>query len=193
MRKIGASISEFMSSLAVGDDVAQKAQRAAAVNVAWRNAVESVYKDAADMVLDHVNAVYIMAAGDDVYGARPGAPSGGTGSQLVVYADDSLIRSDLDARQEFLKMKLKEQGEHVDSFKILPSRFEMKSRHPFRREQASPAASEASAPSEGQPLDPPMSDARIAELEESVGAMENAAVREALIRAIHADNLRKKG
>ena len=133
MRKLGESINELMAALAAGDDASRKAQRAAAVNVAWRNAVEAVYKDAAQMVLDHVNAVYIMAADEVVKGTPTRASHAGTGAQLVVYADDSLIRSDLDARQEFLKMKLKEQGEHVETFKILPSRFEMKARHPFRR------------------------------------------------------------
>lgn len=107
MRKLGESINELMAALAAGDDASRKAQRAAAVNVAWRNAVEAVYKDAAQMVLDHVNAVYIMAADEVVKGATTKASHTGTGAQLVVYADDSLIRSDLDARQEFLKMKLK--------------------------------------------------------------------------------------
>ena len=114
MRKLGESINELMAALAAGDDASRKAQRAAAVNVAWRNAVEAVYKDAAQMVLDHVNAVYIMAADEVVKGATTKASHTGTGAQLVVYADDSLIRSDLDARQEFLKMKLKEQGDVQD-------------------------------------------------------------------------------
>ena len=119
MRKLGESINELMAALAAGDDASRKAQRAAAVNVAWRNAVEAVYKDAAQMVLDHVNAVYIMAADEVVKGTPTRASHAGTGAQLVVYADDSLIRSDLDARQEFLKMKLKEQGEHVETFKTV--------------------------------------------------------------------------
>ena len=143
MRKLGESINELMAALAAGDDASRKAQRAAAVNVAWRNAVEAVYKDAAQMVLDHVNAVYIMAADEVVKGATTKASHTGTGAQLVVYADDSLIRSDLDARQEFLKMKLKGQGEHVETFKILPSRFEMKARHPFRRAEEAGAVERA--------------------------------------------------
>ena len=91
MRKLGESINELMAALAAGDDASRKAQRAAAVNVAWRNAVEAVYKDAAQMVLDHVNAVYIMAADEVVKGATTKASHTGTGAQLVVYADDSLI------------------------------------------------------------------------------------------------------
>ncbi|WP_165042852.1 hypothetical protein [Adlercreutzia sp. ZJ138] len=51
--------------------------------------------------------------------------------QLIVYSDDSMVRSDLDARQEFLKMKLRESGEYIERFKILPSKMDMRSRHPF--------------------------------------------------------------
>lgn len=78
MRKLGDSINELMAALAAGDDASRKAQRAAAVNVAWRNAVEAVYKDAAQMVLDHVNAVYIMAADEVVKGATTKASHAGT-------------------------------------------------------------------------------------------------------------------
>ena len=183
MRKLGESINELMAALAAGDDASRKAQRAAAVNVAWRNAVEAVYKDAAQMVLDHVNAVYIMAADEVVKGTPTRASHAGTGAQLVVYADDSLIRSDLDARQEFLKMKLKEQGEHVETFKILPSRFEMKARHPFRRPEEDGASREETPRT-------PLSPEEEAALEASVGAVESPTVRRALERAIRADKNR---
>ena len=53
---------------------------------------------------------------------------------LVVYCDDAMIRSDIDARQEMLKIRLNEQGEHVALFSIKPARFDMKARHPFREE-----------------------------------------------------------
>ncbi|MFQ9180755.1 MAG: phosphoadenosine phosphosulfate sulfotransferase [Eggerthella lenta] len=149
------------------------------MNVAWRNAVEAVYKDAAQMVLDHVNAVYIMAADEVVKGTPTRASHAGTGAQLVVYADDSLIRSDLDARQEFLKMKLKEQGEHVETFKILPSRFEMKARHPFRRAEENGVACAARAIANPRT---PLSPEEEAALEASVGAVESPTVRRALER-----------
>ena len=92
-----------------------------------------------------------MAADEVVKGATTKASHTGTGAQLVVYADDSLIRSDLDARQEFLKMKLKEQGEHVETFKILPSRFEMKAHHPFRRAEEDGAVERAARASREEP------------------------------------------
>lgn len=191
MRKLGAGLNELLVALAGDDDVSRKAQRAAAVNVAWRNAVEAVYKDAAEMVLDHVNAVYIMAADEVVNGAPLKVSYTGTGAQLVVYSDDSLIRSDLDARQEFLKMKLREQGEHVDTFRILPSRFDMKARHPFRRSDdqhvIDSAPRNASVEAEREPLTPEEQ----AALDASVQAVESTTVRRALERAICADKHRK--
>ena len=190
MRKLGESINELMTVLAAGDDASRKAQRAAAVNVAWRNAVEAVYKDAAEMVLDHVNAVYIMAADEVVKGAPMKASHTGTGAQLVVYSDDSLIRSDLDARQEFLKMKLKEQGEHVETFKILPSRFDMKSRHPFRRVEADGGPARSARPVRDEAPRVPLTPEEQAALEASVDAVESPTVRRALERAIRADKNR---
>ena len=190
MRKLGESINELMTVLAAGDDAARKAQRAAAVNVAWRNAVEAVYKDAAEMVLDHVNAVYIMAADEVVKGAPTKASHTGTGAQLVVYSDDSLIRSDLDARQEFLKMKLKEQGEHVETFKILPSRFDMKSRHPFRRAEAGGGGARSARLVRDEAPRVPLTPEEQAALEASVDAVESPTVRRALERAIRADKNR---
>lgn len=190
MRKLGESINELMTVLAAGDDASRKAQRAAAVNVAWRNAVEAVYKDAAEMVLDHVNAVYIMAADEVVKGAPTKASHTGTGAQLVVYSDDSLIRSDLDARQEFLKMKLKEQGEHVETFKILPSRFDMKSRHPFRRVEADGGGVRPTRPAREQAPRVPLTPEEQEALDASVDAVESPTVRRALERAIRADKNR---
>ncbi len=190
MRRLGESINELMTVLAAGDDASRKAQRAAAVNVAWRNAVEAVYKDAAEMVLDHVNAVYIMAADEMVKGAPTKASHTGTGAQLVVYSDDSLIRSDLDARQEFLKMKLKEQGEHVETFKILPSRFDMKARHPFRRAESSGGGGRPPRPMSDEAPRAPLTPEEQAALEASVEAVESPTVRKALERAIRADKHR---
>lgn len=188
--KIGNALNDLMAQLAAGDDASRKAQRSAAVNVAWRNAVEAVYKDAAEMVLAHVNAVYIMGADEVVAGAPVKTSRTGTGSQLVVYSDDSMIRSDLDARQEFLKMKLKEQGEHVETFRILPSRFEMKSRHPFARAEDARSSNGAARTLEG-PARPTLTPEEQELLDASVEAVENPAVRAALARAIHADTHRK--
>lgn len=209
MKKIGAGVKELMAALGGTDDVARKAARAAEVNVVWRNAVEAVYGDAASLVLAHVNAVYILDADAVVAGSRDGSsrarpiPEAGNcrppqskkqqpagGAQLVVYSDDSLIRSDIDARQEFLKMRLREQGEHVETFKILPSRFDMKARHPFvAKEDAGAAQSLRSAGGEApsEPLTPQQRE----QLEQQALQVENPSVRSALLKAIDADMKRK--
>lgn len=210
MKKIGVGVKELMAALGGGDDVSRKAARAAEVNVVWRNAVEAVYGEASSLVLSHVNAVYIMEAAAEVGGSRDGmkrarvlaasasavrqqeGQSRRAGAQLVVYCDDSLIRSDLDARQEFLKMRLREQGEHVETFKILPSRFDMKARHPFVREgdflESAPAADRPAsnaAPSEA------LSPEQREQLESRAREVESQSVREALLKAIDADMKRK--
>ncbi|RDB58853.1 phosphoadenosine phosphosulfate sulfotransferase [Paraeggerthella hongkongensis] len=190
MKTLGSGLKELMASFGAGDDSGARARRAAAVKVMWRKAVEAVYKDAAPMVLDHINAVYVMRA-DDVDDARAAARVTDGGTVLVVYSDDSMIRSDLDARQEFLKMKLNEQGEHVEAFCIKPSRFDMKSRHPFRPD----SADEPGVGASGAPVRPaarrPLAPEETAAVEELVATVDNAAVRRALEKAMIADLQRK--
>ncbi len=191
MKTLGDGMKELLALLGGGEDEAsRKAQRAASVNHRWKTAVEAVYKDAASLVLDHVNAVYIMKA-DDVDDARAADQVTNGGTVLVVYSDDSLIRSDIDARQEFLKMKLNEQGEHVEAFCIKPSRFDMKARHPFR-------SGEGGAAPEADPLAPArrapvrlLTQEERAKVEGQVAGIENRRVREALAKAMAADMQRK--
>ena len=107
-----------------------QSQRVAEVHQRWKTAVEHVYGGSSGLILDHTNAVYIMSpeASND-----PAAKKVSPGKTLlVVYSDDAMVRSDIDARQEFLKMRLNEQGEHVEVFSIKASRQGMKSRHPFK-------------------------------------------------------------
>lgn len=210
MKKIGAGVKELMAALGGADDVARKAARAAEVNVVWRNAVEAVYGDAAALVLSHVNAVYILDADAVVAGSRDGSsrarptPEASTcqplqakkqrpaaGAQLVVYSDDSLIRSDIDARQEFLKMRLREQGEHVETFKILPSRFDMKARHPFAAAEGDAHPAPTPRLGDGEPLSEPLSPQQLEQLKQQALQVENPSVRNALLKAIDADMKRK--
>lgn len=210
MKKIGSGVKELMAALGGTDDVSRKAARAAEVNVVWRNAVEAVYGDAASLVLSHVNAVYILDADAVVAGSRDGssrarpAPEAGTcrppqskkhhqagGAQLVVYSDDSLIRSDIDARQEFLKMRLREQGEHVETFKILPSRFDMKARHPFAAKEGIERTEAGSRPGVDEAPSEPLTPQQREQLEQQALQVENPSVRSALLKAIDADMKRK--
>ncbi len=120
MKKLGEGLTEALFHLGA-TDADRIARRTALVHTCWKEAVNLVYKDAAQLVLDHVNGVVIKK--------EEGVDT------LIVYSDDSLIRSDLDTRQEFLKMKLKTLGENVEVFRILPSKFDMKNRHPFQPRQ----------------------------------------------------------
>ena len=117
MKRLGEGIGDVLSRMNAGNESARKARRAAQIQSSLRVAVEKVYKDAAPFVLSHINGVYVSAE-DGV-------------ACLTVYSDDSLVRSDIDARQEFLKMALLETGEHIESFRIVASRFGMKERHPY--------------------------------------------------------------
>lgn len=170
MKKLGDGIAYVFATLG-GTDADRVAQRTAIVHAKWKEAVTAVYKNSTQLVLDHINSVVIME--------ENGYPA------LKVYCDDSLIRSDLDARQEFLKMKLHELGENIETFTIIPSRFDMKARHPFRlhEEETTLATSPQTTETETQP---PLSPEHRQVIQQSAEAVENDAVREALKRAMFA-------
>lgn len=130
VKKLNDEMKTFIHSCSPDENFLAKIQRSVVVKTRWKCAVRAVYKDAAQLILDHVNAVYILRA-EQVYNKTEEIRVKNTGTVLVVYADDSMVRSDIDARQEFLKLKLNEQGECVETFCIKPSRFDMRGRHPF--------------------------------------------------------------
>ncbi len=140
MKKMGDSLSDFVSRLAGRDVSAADALRRAAVLSLWEEVVNAVFKEAASLVLDHTNAVYIMSGEKAGSVRRFDRPASETrhaavpGNVLVVYVDDSMVRSELDNRQELLVMKMREAGENVELFKIIPSMRDMKHRHPYRED-----------------------------------------------------------
>lgn len=112
--------------------------------------------------------------------------------QLIVYSDDSMVRSDLDARQEFLKMKLREAGEHVERFKILPSKMDMRTRHPFLDEEGNLKE----GPSTTAPRDDGFEKLEVSAdafdaLIGQVGEIENDRVKRSLDKAIRANLSRR--
>ena len=161
-----------------GNAAARKPMRIRSVQRKWEQAIRKVYRGegVADMVLSHINAVYLMK--DDRAAARHDEAAL---QKLVVYVDDSLVRSDLDARQEFIKMSLASQGERVDAFSILPSKGNMKKRKPF-----------AVVDDEGNRLAHiydrarrrPLSSDRLASIEERVGTVDNPEIRAAMRKAM---------
>lgn len=181
MADLGSGLQQLLRSLGASGVQAARSQRVAEVHVRWKCAVEAVYRDSAPLVLDHTNGVYIMKPeqANDPMAAR--VPAGKT--LLVVYCDDAMIRSDIDARQEMLKIRLNEQGEHVALFSIKPARFDMKARHPFREEAARAAQQAAQAARTSEPL---ISSEAAACLREQAAGVEDKRLRESILKALEA-------
>lgn len=108
----------------------RKKRRIAQVKALWEDVVTSMYGNAAPFVLSHTNAVYILASQST---AEKNAAAHSHGKQLVVYLDDSMVRSDLDCRREFVKLKLAEKGEIIEEVRLYPSKRDMRQRHPYRK------------------------------------------------------------
>lgn len=161
---------------------AVRSQRVAEIHRRWKTAVEKVYGGSSSLVLDHTNAVYIMnpEASDDPAAKRvsPGK------TLLVVYSDDAMVRSDIDARQEFLKMRLNEQGEHVEVFSIKASRQGMKSRHPFRDDASGAPSREGDG---SQTYERMLSADAASSLSHTAEEVENPKLRESILKAIKAN------
>ncbi len=172
MRKLGDSLQTFLAGYQADDEAARKARRAAVVLAKWRSAIEKVYKDAAPFVLSHVNAVYILRGED---------PS--EGKSLVVYADDSLVRSDIDARQEFIKMALRADGEDIASFKIIAATLGMRQRHPYASNDAVDGEKTALSPRRRRTLTP----ADLASIDECVSVIDDPRLRKTAKRAMIAE------
>lgn len=181
MADLGSGLQQLLRSLGASGVQAARSQRVAEVHVRWKCAVEAVYRDSAPLVLDHTNGVYIMKPeqANDPMAAR--VPAGKT--LLVVYCDDAMIRSDIDARQEMLKIRLNEQGEHVALFSIKPARFDMKARHPFREEAARAAQQAAQVSRTPEPL---ISSEAAARLREQAACVEDKRLRESILKALEA-------
>ena len=181
MADLGSGLQRLLRNLGAAGSKAARSQRVAEVHVRWKRAVEAVYRQSAPLVLDHTNGVYIMRPEQANDPAAARVPAGKT--LLVVYSDDAMIRSDLDARQEMLKVRLNEQGEHVALFSIKPARFDMKARHPFR-EDARLAAGQASAAVRAP--EPLISHESAQRLREQAGGIEDRRLRESILKALDA-------
>lgn len=180
MTQLGSGLDKLLKSLGAAGAKAARSQRVAEVHVRWRRAVEAVYGPGAPLVLDHINGIYIMRPdqANDPMAAR--VPQGKT--LLVVYSDDAMIRSDLDSRQEMLKIRLNEQGEHVEAFSIKPARFDMKARHPYR-EQLEKDRREAAA---RRPAEPTLGHEAAERLRKQAATVEDRRLRESIMKALDA-------
>ena len=99
------------------------------VRLVFKNAVQSVFKQATSLILAHINAVYILKASDVKEAKAYNLKENST--VLVVYCDDALVRSELQARAELLQIYVNKRKEHVGLILIMPSRFAMKKRYAY--------------------------------------------------------------
>lgn len=109
---------------------ALKKMRIASYRSSFEKAVRAVWRHdpfAADYVLAHVNGFYIHK--DDT--PRKSAFRSRDHILCTIYADDGTIRSDIDARQELLRLALARENIHYDELRILPSKFDMRTRRPY--------------------------------------------------------------
>lgn len=119
MNSLQDKLQAVFNELPIKGEAALKMRRALIVQGLFRQAIEQVYKEKASYILSHINAVYILKDKET------------NDKELIIYADDSLIRADLDARQEFIKVALFAQGEEIRSARFIASRGNMKKHHPF--------------------------------------------------------------
>ncbi len=172
MKKIGADITLFISSLAGDSEQARINLRANQVRERYKTAIETVYRDAAPLFLAHTNNVYIMMKN----GVRT----------LIVYVDESIFAAELNAQRELIKLHLLELfGEDVEQFEILVSKPKYKKNHPF--------LTESSEKANATPPSIPLDDNEKAFVSNTVSTVEDERLRASLQKAMTADLEWKKG
>lgn len=185
MKTLAKALGALTRSMGIDESPAADKRFIAHINDVWVEAIEAVFKEASSLVLEHTNTVYLMSGEQGSNLRRFDRPRSEnrhniTGKVLVVYCDDSTVRSELDNQQEMIKLKFKERGEDVEAFKIIPSTRDMKNRHPFRAPENNLGACSSS------PYRPPRSLTR-EELENArnqAHSVEDPLVREAFLRAM---------
>jgi len=165
MRKLSDDISDLYSGLGSKSSFAKVAQRASQVREMWAACVQ-------DVILEHTNAVYIV--------------NGEEGKSLIVYVDDSICASELNARRELIKLKLLQDfNEDIDQMKIYISRGSYKKNHPF-------IAEEEKDYQDGAPL-APLDQEELQKAEDTAALIDSPVLREKFLQAMVIDLEGKKG
>ena len=121
MKRLGYNIEQLIAGLTGDSDQAYINLRAHQVRARYKQAIQSVYRQTAQLFLEHTNNVYIMK--------KDGL------NTLIVYVDDSIYAAELNAQRELIKLKLLELfGEQIETFEIKVSRQSYKDKHPFTDE-----------------------------------------------------------
>ena len=171
MKKLGNNIERLIAQLSSNSEEARINLRAHQVRSRYRKALETVYRDSAQMFLDHTNNVYIMKQ-DEV-------------PTLIVYVDESIFAAELNAQRELIKLKLLELfGEEIDEFKIYVSRGSYKNNHPYREEEGRHTV----------PVEPlkPLGENDAAYVRQTSSVVGDSSVRRSLEKAMTADLARKR-
>ena len=172
MGKLGNDIAKAIAAMGGNSQAARINMRAQEVRQWYKEALEKVYGQTAELFLAHTNNVYIM----DKDGVRT----------LIVYVDESIFAADLNAQRELIKLKLLELfGEPIEEFEIYVSRASYKKNHPYLTEDKQ----ESDEPIPSIPLD---SDEK-AQVSNTVSVVDDKKLREAIQKAMTADLEWKKG
>lgn len=127
LKEISKCINQFLMSM---DADAAKLAKNINNNNIYKKAVESIWKDkeASSLILTHTNAFYIRK--DD----KPCRQYAEKGANILceVCIDDPLVRSELDTHRELLQFALRTNGLTFDELRIIPSKGNMRKRHPFK-------------------------------------------------------------
>lgn len=130
---VGVGINSFLHELDESDEASKKAFRTAKVQNLFKDCIEYIYKDSAFLILQSVNAVYILNEKDK--GMLKKAQTNAKNiKRLIIYTNDSMVYSDLDARQEQLKLWFNDQGERLDKLELVSSKFQMRRRFPYKND-----------------------------------------------------------
>lgn len=130
---VGVGINSFLHELDESDEASKKAFRTAKVQNLFKDCIMYIYKESAFLILQSVNAVYILNEKDK--GMLKKAQSNAKNiKRLIIYTNDSMVYSDLDARQEQLKLWFNDQGERLDKLELVSSKFQMRRRFPYKNE-----------------------------------------------------------
>ena len=168
-RSLQNCLGSVLEELFKSNEEVRKQYKTAQLEDLFQEVVEDVFKNAAFLVLQHVNAVYLF----EEKGIR----------QLVVYTDDSSVRSSLDARQGLLKIFLLKRGISYDAAKFLPSQRSIKMRHPYKNAKTRPLEAEIRE----------LTAEELKEAEEFASFIEDEMVKEAFKKAYISDlQTRKK-
>lgn len=121
-----SSVSNTMLSQ-IDPDLA-KAARAARIQGAFAEALMAACEtpEVGLFMLSHIQGVYIL---------RDDAPCKGGKAPILlrVYSDDSVVRAELDARQEWIRLQLGRRNITYDKMVIHASKYGMRERRPFDR------------------------------------------------------------